>query len=209
MSALTQPPTLIYWKIAARGQLPVLLLSAGSVDFVYDDATANAWPEEKEKMPFGQLPVLKIGDKMIAQSGAIVRYCAKIANLLPADDLEVATVDSIMEQCNDVFSAMVKAKYTEDDTKRKAAWKKFQHETLSQKMDRINTMLANTGEVFFGGKQPNAADVAIFSTLNLVEKAGVKLPQWSHLSVVYEKVATVGTIPEYIAQNLSAYVTME
>ena len=79
---------------------------------------------------------------------------------------------------------------------------------LSNEVNCIG-ILPKTGEVFFGGKQPNAADVAIFSTLNLVEKAGVKLPQWSHLSVVYEKVATVGTIPEYIAQNLSAYVTME
>lgn len=202
-------PTLIYWKVASRGQLPTLLLSAGNVDYIYDDDTANAWPEKKEEMPFGQLPVLRIGDKMIAQSGAIVRYCAKIANLLPTDDLELATVDSIMEQCNDVFSAMVKAKYTEDETKRKEAWKKFQHETLSQKMDRINTMLANTGQTFFGGEQPNAADIAIFSTINLVEKAGVKIPKWSHLSTVYKKVATVGKIPECLAQDLPAYVTME
>jgi hypothetical protein len=31
------------------------------------------------ELPFGQLPILIVGDKVIAQSGAIVRYAAKIA----------------------------------------------------------------------------------------------------------------------------------
>lgn len=206
---MSETPTLIYWKVASRGQLPLLLLSAGNIDYVYDDASANSWPEKKEEMPFGQLPVLKVGDTKIAQSGAIARYCAKIANLLPSDDLELAVVDSVMEQCNDVLGIMVKAKYTEDETKRKEAWKKFQDETLSQKMDRINTLLEKSEKDFFGGSSPNAADVAVFSILNLVEKAGVSLPIWSRLTPVYEKVAMFGKIPEYLSEDLPAYVTME
>lgn len=207
MSDIDRTPTLIYWKVASRGQLPLLLLSAGNVKYNYDDATANAWPAKKEEMPFGQLPVLKVGDTLIAQSGAIARYCAKISGLMPTDDLEMATVDAVMEQCNDVFNSMAKAKYS--TLPPKEAWKTFKHEVLPQKIERINGMLKASGKAFFGGEKPNAADISIFSVLNLVEKAGITLPEWSHVTPLYAAVASVGNIPTYLEQNYSPYFQAE
>lgn len=199
-------PTIIYWKVASRGQLPLLLLSAGNIEYNYDDATANEWPGKKQEMPFGQLPVLKTADgTLIGQSGAIARYCAKLAGLFPTNVTEIAVVDSIMEQCNDVFNGMVKAKYTPVSNENKGeAWKAFQTETLP-KLDWINALLEKIDTAFFGGDAPNAADISIFSTMNLVEKAGIALPTWSRLTPLYEKVATVGKIPEYLAANYPPY----
>ena len=71
----------VYWKIHARATPAMLMLSAAGLPFEWDDATANAWPATKGSTPFGQLPVLYDGDLLLAQSGAINRYCAKKAGL--------------------------------------------------------------------------------------------------------------------------------
>ena len=91
------PPHFIYWKFASRAQAPMLMLHAANVPYVWDDATANAWPEPKNTQPFGQLPVLVHGgedrwdgwwqsfDRRVAQSGTITRYCARLAGLWPKE----------------------------------------------------------------------------------------------------------------------------
>ena len=51
----------------------------------------------------GFLPQLEKGDWVIAQTGAINRACAKMANLEGKDPMECATADMIYECCRDLF----------------------------------------------------------------------------------------------------------
>jgi glutathione S-transferase len=37
-----------------------------------DGSVGGPWPEMKQKMPYKQVPVLKVGDTVISQSSAIV-----------------------------------------------------------------------------------------------------------------------------------------
>merc|ERR1719461_2149548 len=48
----------------------------------------------------------------IAESGAVTRYLAKLAGLMPADDLEAAKADMIYERFRDLRSAFDSAKYS-------------------------------------------------------------------------------------------------
>lgn len=43
----------------------------------------KAMKKDFNKEPLGQLPTLTIGDKVICQSAAIIRYTAKLAGLYP------------------------------------------------------------------------------------------------------------------------------
>jgi len=52
--------------------------------------------------PWGQLPLLEIGDKKIAQSNAIARYLAKKYNLAGKDDWESAKIDEIVDAMADL-----------------------------------------------------------------------------------------------------------
>jgi len=52
-------------------------------------------------MPFGQVPVLKIDDKRLPQSGAIVRYLAREFKLMGDNPLHAAFADMLVETLND------------------------------------------------------------------------------------------------------------
>ena len=199
-------PTFIYWRVASRAHLPMLLLAAGDVSYKLDAETANSWPSKKEEMPFGQLPVLQHNEMTLGQSGAIARYCAKLAGLMPKSDSEYAVVDSVMEQCVDVFNSMVKAKYCQGD--KENAWKLFENELL-QKMNWVNKMLEEKNTKYFGGDKVNAADVSVFAVLNLVEKAGITLPKWTHLASLYEDVGSMPSVLKYLAENYPPYFQKE
>ena len=49
-------PTIYYWGLKARAQLPVMILTAGKVDFDWQQDPGDY----KSFAPFGQLPVLKV-----------------------------------------------------------------------------------------------------------------------------------------------------
>jgi hypothetical protein len=49
-------PTLYYWSLKARGQLPVMILTAGKIPFKWEKEPGDY----KSFAPFGQLPVLKV-----------------------------------------------------------------------------------------------------------------------------------------------------
>ncbi|KAE8746321.1 hypothetical protein FOCC_FOCC006993 [Frankliniella occidentalis] len=69
------------------------LLAYGNIeweDIRYDD---DEFEKVKSKMPFGQMPVLHVDDKIYAQSTAISRYLAKQVGLSGKDDLENLLID--------------------------------------------------------------------------------------------------------------------
>lgn len=101
-------PTLIYWNLHSRGDIPQAFFWAGNVEYDNDYDSANSWPEKKDETPFGQLPVLKHGSLVIAQGGSINRYAAKLAGLYPKDPVETAICDMYMEEMLDIFSEVYK-----------------------------------------------------------------------------------------------------
>ena len=79
----------------------------------------------ESKGPLRPTPPPRPDGVWIAQSGAIARYCAKMAKLWPANDWEAEVLcDMVMEQCNDIFSLFAKAKYAGDEAAQTDAWDK-------------------------------------------------------------------------------------
>lgn len=203
----TPPPSFIYWKVASRAQLPMLLLSSKNIKFDWNYTTANKWPASKTEMPFGQLPVLEVENGVrIGQSGAIARYCATLAKLLPENPVERAMVESIMDQCNDVFDAMGKAKYAGDDVAQAKAWWAFEEKGLDSKIQCVESMLQSRSDIYFGGQEANAADIAVFSVMNLVDRAGVSWKErYPNITNLYTEVAGLGGIPRYLEKQYPVY----
>ena len=54
------------------------------------------WPKLKPTLPLGQVPVLEVDGKLLAQSYAILGYAGRLAKLHGADAWSEAKVDEIL-----------------------------------------------------------------------------------------------------------------
>ena len=104
--------TLYYFKIPFwRAEVTRLALFIGGIPFndyrvegkEIDDLKATGLLPNKQKAPFKQLPVLDIDGKIIAQTGAIARFCGKLSGLYPKDnDFDAAQIDQIIDTAQDI-----------------------------------------------------------------------------------------------------------
>ena len=195
----------VYWKVAARAQAAMMMLDAKNIDYDWDYETAKKWPSTKSEMPFGQLPVMYDDNgALIAQSGTITRYCAKLARLLPDMPLQCAQTEMIMDHTDDIFNAMAKCKYAGDEDKQIEAWSNFKTKVLPEKLTRLNDLLTDT---FYGGHTISAADICVFSIINLIVRAGIKdcLMNFKKIYHHYSAVYMEGNIKNYVKQNPEVY----
>ncbi|RCN48923.1 glutathione S-transferase protein [Ancylostoma caninum] len=72
----------------------------------YEDVRLSheEWPKHKAQMPFGQMPVLEVDGKQLAQSLAIVRFIARKFGFAGKCLFEEALVDSIADQHKDFIN---------------------------------------------------------------------------------------------------------
>ena len=94
-------PDLPFW----RAETSRIALFIGGIEF--EDFRPSK--EEINKMktegffPFGQLPILEIDGKIIAQTGAIARFCGKLSKLYPSENqFEAAKVDEVIDLATDI-----------------------------------------------------------------------------------------------------------
>ena len=101
---------LIYFNLRALAEPPQMMMHYAGVKYRYKmawDYYGKPWPEAKPEVPFGQLPMLVVDDTVhIWQSGAIVRYLAKLAGIMPEDPVLAAQVDAVFEQTQELFDPL-------------------------------------------------------------------------------------------------------
>ena len=97
---------LIYFPLRALAEIPIMLMNYGNLKFDYlfaRDYFGKEWSEAKPELKFGKLPILIIdNDELIWQSGAIVRFLAKLTDTYPQSPILTAKVDAIFEQTKDM-----------------------------------------------------------------------------------------------------------
>jgi len=183
----------------------MLMLHSAGLPYLWDDDVANTWPGPKQNMPFGQLPVLVHNGHVIAQSGAITRYCASLAGMWPKEILSLARADMLIEHCNDMFELMGGAKYAGDEEAQLVAWAVLADKKYPEWLGWLAKMLGD--HKFFGGEAADAGDIAVFSVVNLAVRAGLDFPEEAFPALVAHsrRVSRLGAIPDYLAACPPAY----
>lgn len=152
----------------ARAEPIRMILYFGNV--AYNDVTIpfSDWPEHKAKLdicPFGQLPTIQMQNgEIIAQSGTILRFVAKLAGLYPADPLEAARADMVHEMANDMNSINAILNFwpclgEAFDQNRASYFKNFVKYAAYGE-----TLLGD--KYYFGGSQPHFGDFSLFHVMN-------------------------------------------
>ena len=104
--------TLIYFNFPFwRADISRISLYSCNIDFYDKRITSKEFKSVKEKgtlhdgtiIPFHQLPCLKVDNITIAQTGAISRFCGKLANLYPKENnLIAAKIDQFIDILTDI-----------------------------------------------------------------------------------------------------------
>ena len=97
------------------------------------------------RTPFGQLPILEVDGKIIAQTGGIARYCGKQSGFYPRDDdVAAAKIDEIIDTATDITNAIGKT-FGMAEAEKMAARKVLGDETLPKYFKAIEKIMTDNG----------------------------------------------------------------
>tara|TARA_B110000467_G_scaffold135450_1_gene132390 strand:+ start:1200 stop:1949 length:750 start_codon:yes stop_codon:yes gene_type:complete len=171
--AMSEQPKfeLIYFNLRALAESPQMMMRYAGFEYRYEmawDYYGKPWSEAKLEVAFGQLPVLVVNDTVhIWQSGAIVRYLAKLTGTMPEDPLLAARVDAVFEQTQELFAPLnptVNVRIGEDHLKLKETFLS----SFSGILQNFARQLEHNdeGPYFFGAK-PYYCDFSVYHHFSL------------------------------------------
>lgn len=204
MSAAAAPKLkLFYFNGRGRGETTRLLLAEGNIPYEDVRTEHKDWPAIKDSMPFGQMPVLEVDGIRIAESAAIERYVARIANLYGSTPLEQARIDMIVEGLRDLSVEFIKAVYTKDDTEKKANMAKLFKDEVPKWAQLLTKQLTNNKDNnYFVGKNATLADIAFYSLFsNLLALDADCLKNFGLLASLYKLVEARSGIAKWIKER--------
>ena len=172
------------------------------------DYFGTAWGAGgKAAAPFAALPLLVVDEKPpLAQSGAIMRYVAKVTGLEPTDPLEAARCDALFEAAQELTSGPSNVNpivnvFRGDvfAEKRKAFF-----ELAPPKIATLEKVHGN-GSPFFFGAAPTYADFGVYHVLsNVLLLEPTALDQHPGLQRFMAAVEALPTVRAYLDERPDA-----
>jgi prostaglandin-H2 D-isomerase / glutathione transferase len=155
--------TLTYLDInGGRGEPARLAMKIGGIAFEDRRIPFRSWPAIKAEMPFEALPVLDVDGARITQCNAINRFVGKLAGLYPADALQAASCDEVMDAVEDITTQIGHSFVLADGPEKKAARARLAEGPISLHLRRFGAMLAERGGSYFADDRLTVADLKVF-----------------------------------------------
>ena len=199
--------TLYYLPLRSRLEFTRMILEHGNIPYEYVELTFAEWSVAKEKNEichFNQLPSLKTQKgTIISQSGAIVRYVAKLAGCYPADIDTAAEADMILELTQEMnLINPIQCYYTIGSDAYKENSATF-FTAFPKQLAAAQRILRD--RKFYGGEEPHYGDFALFHICNSVEfVAPGYLEPYPAIKTWYNTMLEVPSIAAYLAKRPAA-----
>uniref|UniRef100_A0A1I7WNT8 RING-type domain-containing protein n=1 Tax=Heterorhabditis bacteriophora TaxID=37862 RepID=A0A1I7WNT8_HETBA len=120
------------------------------------------WAHIPHGTPHGQLPVLEIDGKVLAQSRTIERFLGRCFGLAGKDDWEQARMDELVSCVDDLLIKMSPWFKEQDNAKKIEIFKALCDNEVIPFLTRFEDIIENSGTGFFVGKELSYADLSIF-----------------------------------------------
>ncbi|MDA0361489.1 MAG: glutathione S-transferase family protein [Proteobacteria bacterium] len=193
---------LIYFKMRALAETPQMIMHYAGIKYSYImawDFYKKPWGEAKESVPFNQLPVLVINDKThVSQSGSIVRYVAKLANIVPDNEILAAEVDAVFETTQEMFFPLnptINFAVGEDYEKKRAALL----EGLSGTLSNFERILKRSSGTYFFGSGPYYCDFGAYHHISLAQTLDKNLlDDYPNIKLLMHEIETLPGVISYL-----------
>jgi len=192
--------TLTYFNFdGSRGLECRLALTVAGVPFVDERLTRDQWGERKPTAPFGGLPVLRDGDRALAQSNAILGWVGRTHGLYPTDPWVAAEHDAVMQSVEDLRYKLPSP--TSDDEK-KTAREAFAAGWLTQWANYVDGRISGP---FLEGAALQVADLKLYVILRSFKRAAYDhipatfFDAWPKITAHYAAVEAHPVVAAYLA----------
>lgn len=165
---------LIYFSLPGRAEVSRLIAAVGKLDELEDKRMSfDEWksPDNSVKpaAPFGQVPVLEVDGKFLAQSPAIDRYLASVAGLLPADPWRVALADQAYAFMEDVMQTIYPTFKIADADEKIKARQEIVKGALADKLALLTKLVEGRPGTYLTGDTITHGDLAVFCSLSTLQ----------------------------------------
>lgn len=116
------------------------------------------------RFPLGSVPILEVDGLVMTQTGAMLRYVARLAGgeLYPADPMQAFIVDSAIDTFNDTLSHALTPSMFERDMDKKLAMRKALAEgPMAQALSYVEGLAARSAGPFLTGTSLTIADLLV------------------------------------------------
>jgi len=176
---------LIYFNGKGRAEPARLILAQAKVEYEDHRIEFADWPALKSTLKFGQVPVLEVDGKTIAQSMSIARFLARRYNLAGKNELEEAEADMMVGVMDDAFSDFVacllegKMKRN-DEARQKILIEEFKTKTLPAFLDVMQKVLDDNGGNYLVGSDLTWADLVFVCGLEMFVNGHGMMPDYEN-----------------------------
>lgn len=212
---------LVYFGIPALGEPLRLLLALGDFDWEDVKVTFPQWSELKGSSRWGQMPLLQVDGRELAQTKAIARFLAKQVSvdggraLYPSDLVAAYEVDEFVDAFEDVRGKLVPTFSIQDQAEKESARAALLAPGTGAAAQLLAKLEAHCGTAASGcmvGSATTLADVWCFFFLNFlrcgfwdgISPDSVSAVHYPKLFAVERRVAALPKVAAYYgAKDLS------
>ena len=115
-----------------------------------------------KRVPFHQLPVIEVDGEIIGQTGAIARYCGKIANLYSNDNINAAKIDQIIDAATDITNIVSPTIREKDEQKKIEDRLLLKNKLLPRWFKYLENILSKERSEWFVENKMTIADIAMW-----------------------------------------------
>ena len=194
-----------YLPLRSRGETTRMLLVYSGIP--HENVTVpfpefmSAKSNGGDIVPFGQLPSMRLpSGTIIAESGAMARYVARLANLYPGDLEEIAKAEMLFELTQDMSAINPILNWFEYNSD---AWQGAYNEYFSNLPLWVGAAQKLLGDKhYFGGDKPHFADFAFLHIcLNTLEVSPDALGPFPSILTWVNKMKSIPSIAKYLEER--------
>ena len=206
--------TLIYFDFPFwRAEVSRIALFIGDVDFndrrigseEFQRVKANGCLDDGTLIPFRQFPVLVVDGFSVTQTGAIARFCGKLADLYPKDDsLLAARIDQFIDFLTDLNSLISFSGKDVSEEQKLLNRKNLASGEFKRKLGILEDNISES-DPWVTGSEISIADIAIWRTMGWIVSGTVDgfpknlLEEFPNIKRVCKSVDTHPKVLEWIS----------